>query len=129
MIARSYADYSWEQAAALLAVDSPSGFTHNAAAFVKEAFEAMGFSARLTKKGGVLADLGGLNTENGIGSSAVTDGTPKKILSGVADVAAGYGFTAYLMKDGSLRIQGDNSYGQAGNGKSGGLVDMVEAEL
>ena len=81
----------------------------------------------LTKTGD--AYVYGLNTEHGIGSSAVTGGTPKKILSGVADVAAGYGFTAYLMKDGTLYIQGDNSYGQAGNGKSGGLVDMVEAEL
>ena len=27
MLDRTYADFSWEQTAALLAVDSPSGFT------------------------------------------------------------------------------------------------------
>ena len=35
MIDFSYADYAWEQAAALLAIDSPSGFTGKAAAWVK----------------------------------------------------------------------------------------------
>lgn len=59
MMDLQYADYAWQQAASLLAVDSPTGFTHNAALWVKEAFEALGFSAQLTVKGGVLADLGG----------------------------------------------------------------------
>ena len=70
----------------------------------------------------------GLNTEGGIGS-VVTDGTPKQILEGVLDVAAGYGFTAYLMEDGTLCILGDNSFGQAGNGTSGGSVNMAEAGI
>ena len=59
MINISYADYAWEQTAALLAIDSPSGFTAKAAEWVKEAFEKMGFSAQITRKGGVLIDLGG----------------------------------------------------------------------
>ena len=42
MIDRSYADYSWEQTAALLAVDSPSGFTKHAAQWVQNAFAALG---------------------------------------------------------------------------------------
>ncbi len=71
----------------------------------------------------------GLNTDNGIGSSAVTSGTPKKILSGVADVAAGYGFTAYLMEDGRILVQGNNSFGQAGNGTIGGVVNLAEVDL
>ncbi len=54
-----YADYAWEKAAALLGIDSPSGYTSAAARWVKEAFEALGFPAKLTEKGGVLADLGG----------------------------------------------------------------------
>ena len=29
---RTYADYAWERAAELLAIDSPTGFTKNAAA-------------------------------------------------------------------------------------------------
>lgn len=59
MLDRKYADFAWEQAAALLAIDSPTGYTSRAASWVKEAFEALGFSARQTVKGGILADLGG----------------------------------------------------------------------
>ncbi|MBQ7801767.1 MAG: M42 family metallopeptidase [Oscillospiraceae bacterium] len=59
MIDRHYADYAWEQAAALLAIDSPSGYTAKAAVWVKDAFEALGFSAKITTKGGILIDLGG----------------------------------------------------------------------
>ena len=59
MIDRNYADFAWEQAAALLAIDSPSGFTGRAAQWVKQAFENLGFSAEITGKGGVLACLGG----------------------------------------------------------------------
>ncbi len=59
MINISYADYAWEQTAALLAIDSPSGFTAKAAQWVKNAFSELGFSAEITRKGGVLIDLGG----------------------------------------------------------------------
>ena len=59
MINMTYADYAWEQTAALLAVDSPSGFTAKAARWVKDAFENLGFSSEITRKGGVLVDLGG----------------------------------------------------------------------
>ena len=54
MINKTYADYAWEQTAALLAIDSPSGFTANAARWVRDAFEALGFAAEITTKGGVL---------------------------------------------------------------------------
>ena len=66
MIEMKYADYSWEQAAALLAVDSPSGYTAKAAAWVKEAFENLGFQATITVKGGVIIDLGGKNEQDGL---------------------------------------------------------------
>ena len=66
MIDRIYADFAWEQTAALLAVDSPSGFTHHAAAWVKDAFEKLGFSAEITVKGGVLVDLGGKDETDGL---------------------------------------------------------------
>ena len=59
MMDRMYADFAWEQASALLAIDSPSGYTAKAAAWVKDAFEQLGFAAQITTKGGVLADLGG----------------------------------------------------------------------
>ena len=66
MINKSYADFAWEQAAALLAVDSPSGFTHMAAAWVKSAFENLGFAAEITRKGCVIIDLGGEDSSDGL---------------------------------------------------------------
>ena len=66
MINYNYAEYSWEQAAAILAIDSPSGFTGKAVAWLKEAFEAMGFDARVTTKGGLMVDLGGEDSGDGL---------------------------------------------------------------
>ena len=66
LIERNYADFSWEQAAELLAIDSPSGYTAKAAAWVKEAFEKLGFNAQITVKGGVLIDLGGEDVKDGL---------------------------------------------------------------
>ena len=66
MVNRTYADFAWEQAAALLAIDSPSGYTAKAAAWVKDAFSALGFDARITRKGGVLIDLGGADAEDAL---------------------------------------------------------------
>ena len=66
MIEMKYADYAWEQTAALLAIDSPSGYTRKAAQWVKEAFEKLGFRAEITVKGGVIIDLGGKNADDGL---------------------------------------------------------------
>ena len=66
MIERNYADFSWEQAAELLSIDSPSGYTAKAAAWVKGAFEKLGFDAKITVKGGVLIDLGGKDVNDGL---------------------------------------------------------------
>ena len=73
MIPFDYANYAWERAAELLSIDSPSGFTEKAALWVKNAFEALGFPAKITVKGGVLTDLGGQDTENGLLLEAHTD--------------------------------------------------------
>ena len=51
MLDRKYADIAWDQAAALLAIDSPTGFTAKAAAWVKDSFETMGYPVKMTKKG------------------------------------------------------------------------------
>ena len=59
MIDISYADYAWEQAAALLTIDSPTGYTDKAADWVLERFTQLGYSAQKTTKGGILVDLGG----------------------------------------------------------------------
>ena len=66
MIEKLYAEYAWEQTETLLAIDSPSGYTEKAAAWVKEAFEKLGFTATITTKGGVLVDLGGEDENNGL---------------------------------------------------------------
>ena len=66
MIERMYAEYAWEKTETLLSIDSPSGYTAKAAAWVKEAFEHLGFAAHITTKGGVIADLGGENAEDAL---------------------------------------------------------------
>ena len=73
MIEKSYADYAWEQTAALLAIDSPSGFTAKAAQWVRDEFAALGFDAKITTKGGVLIDLGGENINDGLFLEAHAD--------------------------------------------------------
>lgn len=61
-----YIDYIIETTRKLLAIPSPSGFTHKAAAFVKEELEAMGYEPKLTNKGAVLVKLGGREEENAV---------------------------------------------------------------
>ena len=73
MIEKTYADFAWEQAAELLAIDSPSGYTARAARWVKDAFEKLGFDARITVKGGVLVDLGGVDDKDGLYLEAHVD--------------------------------------------------------
>ena len=73
MIDFKYAEYAWEQAASLLAIDSPSGFTAKAVAWLKEQFEDLGFAVTVTTKGGLLVDLGGKNNEDGLMLAAHTD--------------------------------------------------------
>ena len=60
-----YTEFAVEKTCELLAIDSPTGFTGGAARYVKDEFEALGFSATVTRKGGVLVDLGGTDSEEG----------------------------------------------------------------
>ena len=69
----SYATYAANQASALLAIDSPTGFTAKAAAWVVDAFSGLGFRTSLTRKGGVLIDLGGQDENDGLLLEAHTD--------------------------------------------------------
>ena len=73
MINKEYADFSWAQTEKLLAIDSPTGYTEAAAQWVKEAFEGLGFAAAITTKGGVLADLGGVDCKDALLLEAHTD--------------------------------------------------------
>ena len=65
MLNRSYATYATEKAVSLLAIDSPTGYTKAAAEWVKTEFAALGYSAEVTVKGGVLVDLGGEDSPEG----------------------------------------------------------------
>lgn len=73
MIDRIYAEYAWEMTETLLAIDSPSGYTAKAAAWVRDAFRKLGFPAEITVKGGVLVDLGGEDPADGLLLEAHTD--------------------------------------------------------
>ena len=90
MIDRQYADIAWEQASALLAIDSPSGYTQKAALWVQKTFQDMGFPAQITTKGGVIADLGGADADNAI------------LLCAHADTLGG--MVAQIKENGRLRI-------------------------
>ncbi len=70
---RSYAEYAVEKAVRLLAIDSPTGYTDQAAQWVLQEFQALGFPAVLTQKGGVLVTLGGTDAERGLLLEAHTD--------------------------------------------------------
>ena len=63
---RTYAEYAAHQAVELLAIDSPTGFTRQAAEWVQNAFRSLGYEARTTVKGGVLIDLGGSDENDGL---------------------------------------------------------------
>ena len=90
MIQKIDADFAWEKTAQLLAIDSPSGFTDRAAAWVRGEFEKLGFSAFVTAKGGVLADLGG------------SDGQDALLLEAHADTLGG--MVAQIKNSGCLKL-------------------------
>lgn len=54
-----YMKYILEQMKNLLAIDSPSGYTQKAAEYLYGEYERLGYRPLFTKKGGILADLGG----------------------------------------------------------------------
>ena len=66
MIDSKYADYSWDKTAELLAIPSPTGYTEMAAEWVAKQFKDLGFETVPTTKGGVLADLGGGDSEDAL---------------------------------------------------------------
>lgn len=70
---RSYALYAANKTLELLNTDSPTGFTKQAAEWVKNEFEALGYSCVFTQKGGVLVDLGGQNSDDALLLQAHTD--------------------------------------------------------
>ena len=54
---KNYTDYIVEQAEKLLSIDSPSGYTKNAADWLMKTYKEMGYEPKLTAKGGVLVQI------------------------------------------------------------------------
>ena len=69
-----YTDFIVERAKELLSVDSPTGYTADAAKLVCERFRDLGYAPELTVKGGVLVKLSdGVTSEGGLLLEAHTD--------------------------------------------------------
>ena len=66
MMKREYAEYAANMACELIAIDSPTGYTDAASAWVRDTFASLGCDAHITTKGGVLIDLGGTDTEDAL---------------------------------------------------------------
>lgn len=63
---KKYTDFLLKETETLLNIDSPTGYTEEAAAWVLEEFRKLGFEAKRTNKGGVLVSFGGEDRENGL---------------------------------------------------------------
>lgn len=59
MKTKKYVEYIVEETKKILAIDSPSGYTKKAAAYVMNAYRELGYEPQLTVKGGVLVAVGG----------------------------------------------------------------------
>lgn len=63
---KKYMDYVLEETKKILAIDSPTGYTKEAADYVVGAYEALGYHPVKTVKGGVLVEIGGEDEKNAI---------------------------------------------------------------
>lgn len=61
-----YMDYVLEQTKNILSIDSPTGYTKEAADYVIRAYESLGCHPVKTVKGGVLVEIGGTDEEDAI---------------------------------------------------------------
>lgn len=61
-----YMDYVLEQTKKVLSIDSPTGYTKEAADYVIGAYEALGYHPVPTVKGGVLVEIGGTDEKDAI---------------------------------------------------------------
>lgn len=66
MKTKEYVEYMVKQAVDVLDIDSPTGFTKNAAEHIINEYKKLGFEPKLTTKGGVIVDLGGKDSEDAI---------------------------------------------------------------
>lgn len=70
---KHYVDFIIEKTCALLAIDSPTGYTGQAAEFLMEEYRKLGYEPQMTVKGAVLVDIGGKNPDNGLVLAAHMD--------------------------------------------------------
>ena len=70
---KKYVNYILEQTAALLAIPSPTGYTGEAVGYLCEEYRRLGYEPVQTVKGGLLVDLGGPDTGEGLLLEAHTD--------------------------------------------------------
>ncbi len=61
-----YMDYVLDQTKKILSIDSPTGYTGEAADYVMGAYEKLGYHPVKTVKGGVLVDIGGTQEQDAI---------------------------------------------------------------
>ena len=66
MADQKYLDYIIEQLNNILAIDSPTGYTKESAAYVAKQYDLLGYQPKITTKGSVLVDLGGEDKEDAI---------------------------------------------------------------
>ena len=59
-------NYILEQVQNILAIDSPTGYTKNVAAYLMAEYEKIGYVPQRTVKGGILTDLGGKDPDNAV---------------------------------------------------------------
>lgn len=87
---KDYVNFAVEKTTALLAIDSPTGYTRAAEDFVLAEFGALGYPASRTNKGGILIDLGGEDKDDAL------------LLEAHADTLGG--MVAEIKGNGRLRI-------------------------
>ncbi len=70
---KKYMDYMLEKTVELLQIDSPTGYTSKAVAYLCEEYRKLGYEPQVTVKGGVLVDLGGEDAADALLLEAHTD--------------------------------------------------------
>lgn len=68
-----YMDYILTQLKALMAIDSPSGYTKEVTDYLMAQYKEMGYTPKKTVKGGVLVELGGEEKDNALFMEAHVD--------------------------------------------------------
>ena len=70
---QQYIDYIVEQAKAVLAIDSPSGFTKEVTNYIVQEYQKLGYEVKKTNKGCVLAHIPGKDKKDGLMLTAHID--------------------------------------------------------